>query len=295
MTANRIDGKAAAQAIRDRVGARVAEFQQRIGRAPGLATVLVGEDPASAVYVRSKNRATAESGMVSFAHNLPVTTSEDDVLQLVIDLNADSQVDGILVQLPLPSQIDATRVIETIDPGKDVDGFHPVNAGRLASGLPSLVPCTPLGCLYLLRQERGGLAGLEAVIVGRSNIVGKPMAQLLLAENCTVTIAHSRTRDLPDVVRRADIVVAAVGRAEMVRGDWIKPGATVIDVGINRMPADDGKGRLVGDVAYDEVAEVAGAISPVPGGVGPMTIAMLMRNTLVAAQRRAGLPDPEGL
>jgi len=295
MTANRIDGKAAAQAIRDRVGARVAEFQQRIGRAPGLATVLVGEDPASAVYVRSKNRATAESGMVSFAHNLPVTTSEDDVLQLIIDLNADSQVDGILVQLPLPSQIDATRVIETIDPGKDVDGFHPVNAGRLASGLPSLVPCTPLGCLYLLRQERGDLAGLEAVIVGRSNIVGKPMAQLLLAENCTVTIAHSRTRDLPNVVRRADIVVAAVGRAEMVRGDWIKPGATVIDVGINRMPADDGKGRLVGDVAYDEVAEVAGAISPVPGGVGPMTIAMLMRNTLVAAQRRAGLPDPEGL
>jgi len=186
-------------------------------------------------------------------------------------------------------------VIETIDPSKDVDGFHPVNAGRLASGLPSLVPCTPLGCLYLLRQERGDLAGLEAVIVGRSNIVGKPMAQLLLAENCTVTIAHSRTRDLPNVVRRADIVVAAVGRAEMVRGDWIKPGATVIDVGINRMPADDGKGRLVGDVAYDEVAEVAGAISPVPGGVGPMTIAMLMRNTLVAAQRRAGLPDPEGL
>jgi methylenetetrahydrofolate dehydrogenase (NADP+) / methenyltetrahydrofolate cyclohydrolase len=295
MTANRIDGKAAAQAIRDRVGARVAEFQQRIGRAPGLATVLVGEDPASAVYVRSKNRATAESGMVSFAHNLPVTTSEDDVLQLIIDLNADSQVDGILVQLPLPSQIDATRVIETIDPSKDVDGFHPVNAGRLASGLPSLVPCTPLGCLYLLRQERGDLAGLEAVIVGRSNIVGKPMAQLLLAENCTVTIAHSRTRDLPNVVRRADIVVAAVGRAEMVRGDWIKPGATVIDVGINRVPADDGKGRLVGDVAYDEVAEVAGAISPVPGGVGPMTIAMLMRNTLVAAHRRAGLPDPEGL
>jgi len=295
MTANRIDGKAAAQAIHDRVGARVAEFQQRIGRAPGLATVLVGEDPASAVYVRSKNRATAESGMVSFAHNLPVTTSEDDVLQLVIDLNADSQVDGILVQLPLPSQIDATRVIETIDPGKDVDGFHPVNAGRLASGLPSLVPCTPLGCLYLLRQERGDLAGLEAVIVGRSNIVGKPMAQLLLAENCTVTIAHSRTRDLPNIVRRADIVVAAVGRAEMVRGDWIKPGATVIDVGINRVPADDGKGRLVGDVAYDEVAEVAGAISPVPGGVGPMTIAMLMRNTLVAAHRRAGLSDPEGL
>jgi methylenetetrahydrofolate dehydrogenase (NADP+)/methenyltetrahydrofolate cyclohydrolase len=295
MTANRIDGKAAAQAIRDRVGALVPAFQQRIGRVPGLATVLVGEDPASAVYVRAKNRATAESGMVSFAHNLPVTASEDEVLQLVIDLNADSQVDGILVQLPLPSQIDATRVIETIDPGKDVDGFHPVNAGRLASGLPSMVPCTPLGCLYLLKQELGDLTGLDAVIVGRSNIVGKPMAQLLLAEHCTVTIAHSRTRDLPGVVRRADIVVAAVGRAEMVRGDWIRPGATVIDVGINRVPTDEGKGRLVGDVAYDEVAEVAGAISPVPGGVGPMTIAMLMRNTLVAAHRRAGLPDPEGI
>ncbi len=295
MTAIRIDGKAAAQGIRDRVAALVPAFQERIGRAPGLATVLVGEDPASAVYVRSKNRSTAESGMVSFAHNLPVTTSEDDLLQLVIDLNADSQVDGILVQLPLPSQIDATRVIETIDPGKDVDGFHPVNAGRLASGLPSLVPCTPLGCLYLLKQELGDLTGLDAVIVGRSNIVGKPMAQLLLGEHCTVTIAHSRTRDLPGVVRRADIVVAAVGRAEMVRGDWIKPGATVIDVGINRVPTAEGKARLVGDIAYDEVAGVAGAISPVPGGVGPMTIAMLMRNTLVAAHRRAGLPDPEGL
>jgi methylenetetrahydrofolate dehydrogenase (NADP+) / methenyltetrahydrofolate cyclohydrolase len=295
MTAIRIDGKAAAQGIRDRVAALVPAFQERIGRAPGLATVLVGEDPASAVYVRSKNRSTAESGMVSFAHNLPVTTGEDDLLQLVIDLNADSQVDGILVQLPLPSQIDATRVIETIDPGKDVDGFHPVNAGRLASGLPSLVPCTPLGCLYLLKQELGDLTGLDAVIVGRSNIVGKPMAQLLLGEHCTVTIAHSRTRDLPGVVRRADIVVAAVGRAEMVRGDWIKPGATVIDVGINRVPTAEGKARLVGDIAYDEVAGVAGAISPVPGGVGPMTIAMLMRNTLVAAHRRAGLPDPEGL
>ena len=295
MTAIRIDGKAAAQGIRDRVAALVPAFQERIGRAPGLATVLVGEDPASAVYVRSKNRSTADSGMVRFAHNLPVTTSEDDLLQLVIDLNADSQVDGILVQLPLPSQIDATRVIETIDPGKDVDGFHPVNAGRLASGLPSLVPCTPLGCLYLLKQELGDLTGLDAVIVGRSNIVGKPMAQLLLGEHCTVTIAHSRTRDLPGVVRRADIVVAAVGRAEMVRGDWIKPGATVIDVGINRVPTAEGKARLVGDIAYDEVAGVAGAISPVPGGVGPMTIAMLMRNTLVAAHRRAGLPDPEGL
>jgi len=295
MAARRIDGKAAGQAIRDQVAALVAEFTRSMGRAPGLATVLVGEDPASAVYVRSKNRATAEAGMVSFAHNLPDTTSEDELLQLVTELNADPKVDGILVQLPLPPQIDATRVIETIEPGKDVDGFHPMNAGRLASGLPSLVPCTPFGCLYLLKQELGDLTGLEAVVVGRSNIVGKPMAQLLLNENCTVTIAHSRTRDLSAVVRRADIVVAAVGRAEMVRGDWIKPGATVIDVGINRVPTDDGKGRLVGDVAYDEAAEVAAAITPVPGGVGPMTIAMLMRNTLVAAHRRAGLADPEGL
>jgi methylenetetrahydrofolate dehydrogenase (NADP+)/methenyltetrahydrofolate cyclohydrolase len=295
MAARRIDGKAAAQAIRERVAAGVSEFQHRTGRAPGLATVLVGEDPASAVYVRSKNRATAEAGMVSFAHNLPDSTSEDDLLQLVIDLNANAEVDGILVQLPLPKQIDATRVIETIDPAKDVDGFHPVNAGRLASGLPSLVPCTPYGCLHLLKDELGDLTGLEAVVVGRSNIVGKPVAQLLLGENCTVTIAHSRTRDLPAVVGRADIVIAAVGRAEMVRGDWIKPGATVVDVGINRVPADDGKGRLVGDVAYDEAAEVAAAITPVPGGVGPMTIAMLLRNTLVAAHRRAGLEDPEGL
>jgi methylenetetrahydrofolate dehydrogenase (NADP+)/methenyltetrahydrofolate cyclohydrolase len=295
MAARRIDGKAAAQAIRERVALGVAEFQRLTGRAPGLATVLVGEDPASAVYVRSKNRATAEAGMVSFAHNLPDTTSEDELLQLVIELNANAEVDGILVQLPLPKQIDATRVIETIDPGKDVDGFHPVNAGRLASGLPSMVPCTPYGCLHLLKQELGDLAGLEAVVVGRSNIVGKPIAQLLLGENCTVTIAHSRTRDLPAVVRRGDIVVAAVGRAQMIRGDWIKPGATVIDVGINRVPADEGKGRLVGDVAFDEAAEVAAAITPVPGGVGPMTIAMLLRNTLVAAHRRAGLEDPEGL
>jgi len=295
MTAKRIDGKAAAQAIRDQVAMRVAEFAGQTGRPPGLATVLVGEDPASAVYVRSKNRATAEAGMVSFAHNLPDTTSEDELLQLVTDLNADGRVDGILVQLPLPAHIDSARVIETIDPAKDVDGFHPINAGRLASGLPSLVPCTPLGCLHLLKQELGDLTGLNAVVVGRSNIVGKPLAQLLLAENCTVTIAHSRTRDVSDVVRNGDVVIAAIGRAEMIRGDWIKPGATVIDVGINRVPTDDGKGRLVGDVAYDEVAEVAGAITPVPGGVGPMTIAMLMRNTLVAAHRRAGLADPEGL
>ena len=295
MTAKRIDGKAAAAAIRLRVAEHVAAFEQKAERAPGLATVLVGEDPASAVYVRSKNRATAETGMVSFAHNLPDTTSEDELLQLVLDLNADERVDGILVQLPLPNQIDAARVIATIDPAKDVDGFHAINAGRLATGQDSLVPCTPLGCLYLLRQELGDLTGLDAVVVGRSNIVGKPMALLLLGDNATVTVAHSRTRDLPEVLRRADIVVAAVGRAEMIRGDWIKRGATVIDVGINRIPTDDGKGRLVGDVAYDEAAEVAAAITPVPGGVGPMTIAMLMRNTLVAAHRRAGLPDPEGL
>jgi methylenetetrahydrofolate dehydrogenase (NADP+)/methenyltetrahydrofolate cyclohydrolase len=295
MTAKRIDGKAAALSIRQRVAELVSEFVAKTGRPPGLATVLVGEDPASAVYVRSKNRATAEAGMASFAHNLPDTISEDELLQLVIDLNADAQVDGILVQLPLPKQVNAARVIETIDPGKDVDGFHPVNAGRLATGLPSLVPCTPFGCLYLLEQELGQLSGLDAVVIGRSNIVGKPMAQLLIGESATVTVAHSRTRDLPQVVRRADIVVAAVGRPEMVRGDWIKPGAVVIDVGINRVPTDDGKGRLVGDVAFDEAIEVAGAITPVPGGVGPMTIAMLMRNTLVAAHRRAGLKDPEGL
>lgn len=295
MTARRIDGKAAAAAIREKVASHVRDFERRTGRAPGLATVLVGEDPASAVYVRSKNRATAEAGMASFAHNLPDTISESDLLQLVTDLNADERVDGILVQLPLPSQVEAARVIETIEPGKDVDGFHPVNAGRLATGLPALVACTPFGCLHLLKTELGSLAGLEAVVIGRSNIVGKPMAQLLIAESATVTIAHSKTRDLPAVVRRADIVVAAAGRAEMVRGDWIKPGATVIDVGINRLPTEDGRGRLVGDVAYDEAAEVAAAITPVPGGVGPMTIAMLMRNTLVAAHRRAGLTDPEGL
>ena len=295
MTAKRIDGKAAAQAIRERVATQVADFERRIGRPPGLATVLVGEDPASAVYVRSKNRATAEAGMTGFAHNLPDTTSEDELLQLVLDLNADERVDGILVQLPLPNQIDAARVIATIDPAKDVDGFHAMNAGRLATGLDALVPCTPLGCLHLLRSELGDLTGLDAVVIGRSNIVGKPMAMLLLGDNATVTVAHSRTRSLNEVVRRADIVVAAVGRAEMVRGDWIKPGATVIDVGINRIPTDDGKGRLVGDVAYDEAVEVAGAITPVPGGVGPMTIAMLMRNTLVAAHRRSGLADPEGL
>jgi methylenetetrahydrofolate dehydrogenase (NADP+)/methenyltetrahydrofolate cyclohydrolase len=295
MTARIIDGKVAAAAIRQKVAERVGEFEKMAARPPGLATVLVGEDPASAVYVRSKNRATAEAGMASFAHNLPETTSEDELLQLVTSLNADERVDGILVQLPLPAAIDATRVIETIEPGKDIDGFHPVNAGRLATGLPSLVPCTPLGCLHLIQSELGQIAGLNAVVIGRSNIVGKPMAQLLIRESATVTVAHSKTRDLSGVVRRADIVVAATGRAEMIRGDWIKPGACVIDVGINRLPTDDGKGRLVGDVAFAEAVEVAGAITPVPGGVGPMTIAMLMRNTLVAAHRRAGMNDPEGL
>ncbi len=295
MTARLIDGKAAAARIRDQVAAAVGDFEKRVGRAPGLATVLVGDDPASAVYVRSKNRVTAETGMVGFAHNLPDTTSEAELLDLVGELNADERIDGILVQLPLPSQIDSARVIETIEPGKDVDGFHPMNVGRLAIGLPSLVPCTPYGCLHLLKSELDSLAGLDAVVIGRSNIVGKPMATLLLRESATVTIAHSRTRDLPALVRRADIVVAATGRAEMVRGEWIKPGATVIDVGINRIPTDDGKGRLVGDVAFAEALEVAGAITPVPGGVGPMTIAMLMRNTLLAAHRRAGLADPEDL
>ena len=295
MTARIIDGQAAAAAIRQKVAEHVGEFEKMAARPPGLATVLVGEDPASAVYVRSKNRATAEAGMASFAQNLPETTSEDELLQLVTSLNADERVDGILVQLPLPAAIDATRVIETIEPGKDIDGFHPVNAGRLATGLPSLVPCTPLGCLHLIQSELGQIAGLNAVVIGRSNIVGKPMAQLLIRESATVTVAHSKTRDLSGVVRRADIVVAATGRAEMIRGDWIKPGACVIDVGINRLPTDDGKGRLVGDVAFAEAVEVAGAITPVPGGVGPMTIAMLMRNTLVAAHRRAGMNDPEGL
>ncbi len=295
MTARVIDGKAAAAALREAVRVRASEFEQTTGRKPGLATVLVGEDPASAVYVRSKGKATAEAGMAGFSHTLPAETSETDLLKLVLALNADPAVDGILVQLPLPSQIDSAKVIGAIDPTKDVDGFHALNAGRLATGLDSLVPCTPLGCLHLLKAELGDLSGKEAVVIGRSNIVGKPMAMLLIGESATVTIAHSRTRDLPEVVRRADIVVAAVGRAEMIRGDWIKPGAVVIDVGINRVATDDGKGRLVGDVCYAEAAEVALAITPVPGGVGPMTIAMLMRNTLVAAHRRAGLEGPEGL
>ena len=298
MTARIIDGKAFAAGLRARVATRVAAFVDTIGRAPGLAVVLVGEDPASQVYVRNKGKQTVEAGMASFGHRLDAATAQADLLALVAALNADPAVDGILVQLPLPAHIDDRTVLAAIDPAKDVDGFHVINAGRLATGQEALVPCTPLGCLMLLRDTLGDLSGAEAVVIGRSNIVGKPMAQLLLGESCTVTIAHSRTRDLPDVTRRADILVAAVGRAEMVRGDWIRPGATVIDVGINRVPAPEkgeGKTRLVGDVHFDEALAVAGAITPVPGGVGPMTIACLLRNTAVAAHRRMGLADPEGL
>ncbi|MBB4152359.1 methylenetetrahydrofolate dehydrogenase (NADP+)/methenyltetrahydrofolate cyclohydrolase [Sphingomonas jinjuensis] len=292
MTARIIDGKARAAALRADVAGHVTHFAARIGRAPGLAVVLVGEDPASGVYVRSKGKATREAGMVSVERRLPADIDEWALLELVSELNADPAIDGILVQLPLPSQIDAQAVIGAIDPAKDVDGFHPVNAGRLATGLPALVPCTPLGCLMLLREAYDGkLAGLDAVVVGRSNIVGKPMAQLLLGDSCTVTIAHSRTRDVAARVRSADIVIAAVGIPHFIAGDWIKPGATVIDVGINRLP----DGRLVGDVDYAAAVEVAGAITPVPGGVGPMTIACLLRNTLVAACRREGLPEPDGL
>jgi methylenetetrahydrofolate dehydrogenase (NADP+)/methenyltetrahydrofolate cyclohydrolase len=280
MTATIIDGKAAALALRQEIAGQVAKFRDATGRAPGLAVVLVGDDPASAVYVRSKGKATREAGMESFEHLLPATTSQDELIALVDRLNADPAVDGILVQLPLPPQIDERVVITRIAPDKDVDGFNPVNAGRLAIGLNGFVPCTPLGCLKLLKNELGDLAGKDAVVIGRSNIVGKPMALLLLRESCTVTIAHSRTRDLPEVVRRADIVVAAVGRPQMVNGDWLKPGATVIDVGINRTDAG-----LVGDVDFDSAAAVAGAITPVPGGVGPMTIACLIRNTFVSAAR----------
>ncbi|HEY1143088.1 MAG TPA: bifunctional methylenetetrahydrofolate dehydrogenase/methenyltetrahydrofolate cyclohydrolase FolD [Sphingomicrobium sp.] len=295
MTATLIDGKATAAELRQQVAAVAATFKQRVGRAPGLAVVLVGEHPPSAAYVRSKVKATVEAGLESFEHRIPAGTSEDDLLALVDRLNADQNVDGILVQLPLPKHIDEQAVLTRVDPDKDVDGFHPVNVGRLSIGLEALVPCTPLGCLKLLQKYVGDLSGLEAVVVGRSNIVGKPMAQLLLQANCTVTVAHSRTRDLPDVVRRAEIVVAAVGRPELIRGSWIKPGASVIDVGQERVEQPDGTRKLLGDVAYGEAAEVAGSITPVPGGVGPMTIACLLRNTAVAAHRREGLPDPEGL
>ena len=295
MTARIIDGRAAAADLRRRVADVTAAFRERTGRAPGLAVVLVGEHPPSAAYVRSKVKATVEAGLESFEHRIPADTSQEELLTLVDRLNADPAVDGILVQLPLPKHIDEQAILTRVEPDKDVDGFHPVNVGRLSIGLPALVACTPLGCLMLLKQELGDLTGKQAVVVGRSNIVGKPMAQLLLQANCTVTIAHSRTRDLPEVVREADIVVAAVGRPELIRGSWIKPGATVIDVGQERVEQPDGTRKLLGDVAYGEAAEVAGAITPVPGGVGPMTIACLLRNTVVAAHRRSGLPDPEGL
>ena len=290
MTARLIDGKAAAADLRARVGVEVGKFRATTGRAPGLAVVLVGEDPASAVYVRSKGKATREAGMESFEHRLPATATEGELVALVDTLNGDPAVDGILVQLPLPPQINEQVIITRIDPDKDVDGFNPVNAGRLAIGLHGFVPCTPLGCLKLLQAEVGDLSGKTAVVIGRSNIVGKPMALLLLQQSCTVTIAHSRTHDLPNVVREADIVVAAVGRPEMIKGDWLKPGATVIDVGINRTEAG-----LVGDVDFASASAVAGAITPVPGGVGPMTIACLIRNTLVSAARRERFPMEKSL
>ena len=298
MTAdNIIDGKAFALGLRRRVAALVPQFVAATQRKPGLAVVLVGDDPASHVYVGSKKKATVEAGMESLEHRLADDVSQGELIALVGRLNSDDAVDGVLVQLPLPPHIDDKAVIAAIDPAKDVDGFHVVNAGRLAVGEEAFVPCTPLGCLMLLKDQIGDLSGKNAVVIGRSNIVGKPMAQLLLAENCTVTIAHSRTADLAGVVRRADIVVAAVGRAEMVKGDWLKDGAVVIDVGINRLAPADGaaKGSLVGDVAFAEAVGHVAAITPVPGGVGPMTIACLLRNTLVAACRRAGLPPPEGI
>ena len=298
MTAAIIDGKAAASDLRARIGAEVAALTARGGPTPGLAVVLLGEDPASQVYVRNKGRATIEAGMHSFEHRLPADTPEADLLALLDRLNADAAVHGILVQLPLPGHIDAHRVIARIDPAKDVDGFHVANAGRLATGQPAMVPCTPLGCLMMLRAQLGSLSGREAVILGRSNIVGKPMAQLLLRDSCTVTIAHSRTPEIDAVARRGEILIAAVGRPGMVTGAWLRPGATVIDVGINRIPAPEkgeGKTRLVGDVDHASAAPVAGAITPVPGGVGPMTIACLLANTLIATCRQAGMPEPDGL
>ncbi len=298
MTAQIIDGKAFAATVREKVAGHVARLKQDHAITPGLAVVLVGEDPASQVYVRSKGKQTVEVGMNSYEHKLDADTSEEDLLALINKLNADPAVHGILVQLPLPGHLDEALVINSVAPEKDVDGFHISNVGLLATGQKSMVPCTPLGCLMMLREHHGSLSGLDAVVIGRSNIVGKPMAQLLLGDSCTVTIAHSRTKDLPDVVRRADIVVAAVGRPEMVPGDWIKPGATVIDVGINRVDAPEkgeGKTRLVGDCEFESCAKVAGAITPVPGGVGPMTIACLLANTVTACCRANGLNEPEGL
>jgi len=295
MTAKILDGKAFAATIRARVATHVARLKEEQGLTPGLAVVLVGEDPASQVYVRSKGRQTLEAGMKSFEHRLPADTPEAELLALVERLNGDPEVHGILVQLPLPAHIESDLVVNAVDPGKDVDGFHISNVGLLATGQKSMVPCTPLGCLMLLRDHLGSLAGANAVVLGRSNIVGKPMAQLLLRDSATVTICHSKTRDLPDITRRADIVVAAIGRPEFVPGDWIGEGATVIDVGINRVPGEGGKTRLVGDVDFAEAVDRAGAITPVPGGVGPMTIACLLANTLTACARAHGLSEPEGL
>ena len=295
MTAKVIDGKAFAATVREKVAGHVARLKEEHGITPGLAVVLVGEDPASQVYVRSKGKQTIEAGMNSYEYKLPAETTEDELLAVIEKLNNDPQVHGILVQLPLPNHMNSDLVINAIDPAKDVDGFHISNVGLLGTGQKSMVPCTPLGCLMMLRDHHGSLSGLNAVVVGRSNIVGKPMAQLLLGDSCTVTIAHSRTKNIQDIVRSADIVVAAVGRPEMVTGDWIKPGATVIDVGINRIDAGEGKTKLVGDCEYASCAEVAGAITPVPGGVGPMTIACLLANTVTACCRANGLPEPKGL
>ena len=295
MSAQIIDGKAFAAKVRGQVAEHVTRIKEENGITPGLAVVLVGEDPASQVYVRSKGKQTVEAGMNSYEHKLDADTSQDDLLKLIADLNADKDVHGILVQLPLPKHLNEDLVINSIAPEKDVDGFHISNVGLLGTGQKSMVPCTPLGCLMMLRDYHGSLSGMNAVVIGRSNIVGKPMAQLLLGDSCTVTIAHSRTKDLPAVVRGADIVVAAVGRPEMVPGDWIKPGATVIDVGINRIDKPEGGTRLVGDVDYASCAEVAGAITPVPGGVGPMTIACLLANTVISCCRIHGLVEPEGL
>ena len=292
MTARIIDGKTIAVELRGRIAAEVARVLSTHKLVPGIAVVQVGDNPASSVYVRSKSKAVAEAGMRAFDHKLPDDVSEAELLTLIGTLNADPKVNGILVHLPLPPHIDAQRIIASIEADKDVDGFHPLNAGRHATGLPGLVPCTPLGCVLLAKSVLPSLAGLEAVVIGRSNIVGKPLLQLLLAENATVTVAHSKTRDLPGVCRRADLLIAAIGRPEMVRGDWIKPGATVIDVGINRVPGEGGKSRIVGDVAFAEAETVAGAITPVPGGVGPMTIACLLLNTLRAACAQNGLPVP---
>ena len=295
MSAQIIDGKAFAAKVRGQVAEHVTRIKEENGITPGLAVVLVGEDPASQVYVRSKGKQTVEAGMNSYEHKLDADTSQDDLLKLIADLNADKDVHGILVQLPLPKHLNEDLVINSIAPEKDVDGFHISNVGLLGTGQKSMVPCTPLGCLMMLRDYHESLSGMNAVVIGRSNIVGKPMAQLLLGDSCTVTIAHSRTKDLPSVVRGADIVVAAVGRPEMVPGDWIKPGATVIDVGINRIAKPEGGTRLVGDVDYASCAAVAGAITPVPGGVGPMTIACLLANTVTACCRIHGLVEPEGL